>query len=237
MNYTELKTNVQDICENTFTDDQLAMFTEQAEQKIYNAVQIPALRKNVTGTVTGSNTYLTVPTDFLYVYSLAVVDDVNFLPEADPAATPTGLPKHYAVFDETTFLLGPTPDSSYVTELHYGYYPESIVTAGTSWLGTEFDSALLNGTLVEAIRFMKGEPDLVALYDKMYVTSMSLLKVLGDGKLKNKVNITANYVSKQAQTKIEKVGGTLNIVKKYVPKQNTPSVAKKLTENPNTSKK
>jgi len=196
MNYTELKTNVQDICENTFTDDQLAMFTEQAEQKIYNAVQIPALRKNVTGTVTGSNTYLTVPTDFLYVYSLAVVDssgdyhfllnkDVNFVREAYPAATPTGLPKHYAVFDETTFLLGPTPDSSYVTELHYGYYPESIVTAGTSWLGTEFDSALLNGTLVEAIRFMKGEPDLVALYDKMYVTSMSLLKVLGDGKLRS----------------------------------------------------
>jgi len=196
MNYTELKTNVQDICENTFTDDQLAMFTEQAEQKIYNAVQIPALRKNVTGTVTGSNTYLTVPTDFLYVYSLAVVDssgdyhfllnkDVNFVREAYPAATPTGLPKHYAVFDETTFLLGPTPDSSYVTELHYGYYPESIVTAGTSWLGTEFDSALLNGALVEAIRFMKGEPDLVALYDKMYVTSMSLLKVLGDGKLRS----------------------------------------------------
>ena len=196
MNYTELKTNVQDICENTFTDEQLAMFTEQAEQKIYNAVQIPALRKNVTGTVTGSNTYLTVPTDFLYVYSLAVVDssgdyhfllnkDVNFVREAYPAATPTGLPKHYAVFDETTFLLGPTPDSSYVTELHYGYYPESIVTAGTSWLGTEFDSALLNGTLVEAIRFMKGEPDLVALYDKMYVTSMSLLKVLGDGKLRS----------------------------------------------------
>jgi hypothetical protein len=196
MNYTELKTNIQDICENTFTDDQLAMFTEQAEQKIYNAVQIPALRKNVTGTVTGSNTYLTVPTDFLYVYSLAVVDssgnyhfllnkDVNFVREAYPAATPTGLPKHYAVFDETTFLLGPTPDSSYVTELHYGYYPESIVTAGTSWLGTEFDSALLNGALVEAIRFMKGEPDLVALYDKMYVTSMSLLKILGDGKLRS----------------------------------------------------
>ena len=196
MNYTELKTNVQDICENTFTDDQLAMFTEQAEQKIYNAVQIPALRKNVTGTVTGSNTNFNVPTDFLYPYSWSVVDgdgnynyllskDVNFIREAYPATTPTGLPKHYAVFDDTTFILGPTPDSSYVTELHYGYYPESIVTAGTSWLGTEFDSALLNGTLVEAIRFMKGEPDLVALYDKMYVTSMSLLKVLGDGKLRS----------------------------------------------------
>lgn len=196
MNYTELKTNIQDICETSFTDDQLAMFTQQAEQKIYNAVQIPALRKNVTGTVTQDNTYLTAPTDFLYVYSLAVIDgsgnynyllskDVNFIREAYPAATPTGLPKHYAVFADETFILGPTPDSGYTTELHYGYYPESIVTANTTWLGDNFDSALLNGALVEAIRFMKGEPDMVALYDKMYVTSMSLLKVLGDGKLRS----------------------------------------------------
>jgi hypothetical protein len=196
MNYTELKTNIEDVCEQTFTDDQLAMFTQQAEQKIYNAVQIPALRKNVTGTVTQDNTYLTAPTDFLYVYSLAVIDgsgnynyllskDVNFIREAYPAATPTGLPKHYAVFADETFILGPTPDSGYTTELHYGYYPESIVTANTTWLGDNFDSALLNGALVEAIRFMKGEPDMVALYDKMYVTSMSLLKVLGDGKLRS----------------------------------------------------
>ena len=196
MNYTELKTNIEEICELTFTDDQLAMFTKQAEQKIYNAVQIPALRKNVTGTMTASNVYLSVPTDFLYVYSLAVIDgsgnytfllnkDVNFVREAYPTSTSTGLPKHYAIFNDDAFILGPTPDSNYSTELHYGYYPESIVTAGTSWLGEEFDSALLNGSLVEAIRFMKGEPDMIALYDKMYVSAMSLLKVLGDGKLRS----------------------------------------------------
>jgi len=196
MNYTELKTNIEDICELTFTDDQLAMFTKQAEQKIYNAVQIPALRKNVTGTMTSSNVYLSVPTDFLYVYSLAVIDgsgnytfllnkDVNFIREAYSTSTATGVPKHYAIFNDDAFILGPTPDSNYSTELHYGYYPESIVTAGTSWLGEEFDSALLNGSLVEAIRFMKGEPDMIALYDKMYVSAMSLLKVLGDGKLRS----------------------------------------------------
>lgn len=196
MNYTELKTNIEDICELTFTDDQLAMFTKQAEQKIYNAVQIPALRKNVTGTMTSSNVYLSVPTDFLYVYSLAVIDgsgnytfllnkDVNFIREAYPTSTATGVPKHYAIFNDDAFILGPTPNSNYSTELHYGYYPESIVTASTTYLGDEFDSALLNGALVEAIRFMKGEPDMIALYDKMYVSAMSLLKVLGDGKLRS----------------------------------------------------
>lgn len=196
MNYTELKTNVEDICELSFTDAQLAMFTEQAEQKIYNAVQIPALRKNVTGNMAASNVYLSVPSDFLYVYSLAVIDgsgnytfllskDVNFIREAYPTATATGLPKHYAIFNDDVFILGPTPDAAYSTELHYGYYPESIVTAGTTWLGDEFDSALLNGTLVEAIRFMKGEPDMIALYEKMYISAMSLLKVLGDGKLRS----------------------------------------------------
>lgn len=196
MNYTELKTNVEDICELSFTDAQLAMFTEQAEQKIYNAVQIPALRKNVTGSMAASNVYLSVPSDFLYVYSLAVIDgsgnytfllskDVNFIREAYPNPNATGLPKHYAIFNDDAFILGPTPDAAYSAELHYGYYPESIVTAGTTWLGDEFDSALLNGTLVEAIRFMKGEPDMIALYEKMYISAMSLLKVLGDGKLRS----------------------------------------------------
>jgi len=195
MNYTDLTTNIQDICETTFTADQLAMFTEQAEQKIYNTVQIPALRRNVTGTTTLNNTYLGAPTDFLWSYSLAVVDgsgvyhylinkDVNFMREAYPNPTSTGLPKHYAYFDDTTFILGPTPDASYTTELHYGYYPQSIVTAGTTWLGDEFDSALLNGALVEAIRFMKGEPDLVGMYEKLYVQAIGLLKNLGDGKLR-----------------------------------------------------
>ena len=195
MNYTELKINIQDICETTFTDDQLAMFTQQAEQKIYNTVQIPALRKNVTGTLTSSNKYLSTPSDFLWSYSLAVVDgsgvyhfllnkDVNFMREAYPNPTVTGLPKHYAYFDDNTFIVGPTPDSGYASELHYGYYPQSIVIAGTTWLGDEFDSALLNGALLEAIRFMKGEPDIVATYEKMYLQSITLLKNLGDGKLR-----------------------------------------------------
>ena len=195
MNYTELKTNIEDICENSFTDDQLAMFTQQAEQKIYNTVQIPALRRNVTGTLTASNKYLSSPSDFLYSYSLAVVDndgvyhyllnkDVNFMREAYPNPTSEGLPKHYAFFDDNSFILGPTPDNSYTMELHYGYYPQSIVTAGTTWLGDEFDSALLNGALIEAIRFMKGEQDVVAMYEKLYAQAIGLLKNLGDGKLR-----------------------------------------------------
>lgn len=195
MNYADLKTNIEDICENSFTDDQLAMFTQQAEQKIYNTVQIPALRKNVTGTLTANNKYLSSPSDFLYNYSLAVIDgsgaysylinkDVNFIRDAYPTPTSTGLPKHYAYFDEDTFILGPTPDDSYTVELHYGYYPESIVTAGTTWLGDEFDSALLNGALIEAIRFLKGEPDIISNYEKLYMQSITLLKNLGDGKLR-----------------------------------------------------
>ena len=200
MNYVELCTNIQNICETTFTAEQLAMFTQQAEQKIYNAVQLANLRRNVTGNLTANNNYLSAPTDFLSVYSLAVVDtngeyrylvnkDVNFIREAYPKQTDTGMPRHYAIFgprsdyeNELTFLLGPTPDIAYVAELHYYYYPESIVTAGVTWLGDNFDSALLNGALVEAIRFMKGEDDLIRLYQSMYADAMVLLKNLGDGK-------------------------------------------------------
>ena len=207
MNYTELKTNIQDICENTFTDDQLALFTQQAEQKIYNAVQIPALRKNQTGVVTQNNNYLAVPSDFLWSYSLAVIDgagayhyllnkDVNFMREAYPTPTVTALPKHYAYFDDNTFIVGPTPNSNYAVELHYGYYPASIVTAGTSWLGDDFDSALLNGALVEAIRFMKGEPDIVSMYEKLYIQSIGLLKQLGDGKLREDAYRSGQYRQK-----------------------------------------
>ena len=195
MNYTQLKADIQDICETSFTDDQLALFTEQSEQKIYNTVQIPALRKNVTGSLTTDNKYLDTPSDFLWSYSLAVVDgsgnysylinkDVNFIREAYPNATSTGIPVHYAYFNDDAFIVGPTPNSGYSVELHYGYYPESIVTAGTTWLGNEFDSALLNGALVEAIRFMKGEPDLVALYERLFLQTLGLLKNLGDGKLR-----------------------------------------------------
>jgi len=204
MNYTELKTNIQDICETTFTDDQLAMFTEQAEQIIYNSVQIPALRRNATSNFTVGNQYLALPSDFLYAYSLAAVDgsgdyqyllnkDVNFIREAYPASSGTGLPQHYAFFDDDFFIVGPTPDSTYTVELHYGYYPESIVTAGTTWLGEEFDSALLNAALVQAARFMKAEPDIVQNYDKMFALSLTLLKQLGDGKLREDAYRSGQY--------------------------------------------
>ena len=195
MNYTDLKTNIQDICETTFTDAQLNLFTDQAEQKLYNTVQITALRNNVTGSLTSGVKYITLPTDFLYPYSLAVLDgdgvftyllnkDVNFVREAYPNPATTGVPAHYALFSDTAIILGPTPNSGYTMELHYGYYPESIVTAATTWLGDEFDSALLNGALIEAIRFMKGEPDIIANYEKLYLQSIGLLKNLGDGKLR-----------------------------------------------------
>ena len=195
MNYSELTTNIEDICEQTFTAGQLAMFTQQAEQKIYTTVDLPAFRKNQTGSLTLNNKYLTMPTGMLYVYSLAVIDadgdyyyllnkDVNFIREAYPGPTDTGQPKHYAVFDQNTFILGPTPNANYNSEIHFSYYPESIVTAGTTWLGEEFDSALLNGALVEAIRFQKGEADMVALYEKLYVQALTLLIQVGDGKLR-----------------------------------------------------
>ena len=195
MNYSELTQNIEDICVQTFTADQLAMFTQQAEQKIYTTVELPAFRKNQTGSLTSGNKYLTMPTGMLYVYSLAVIDadgdyyyllnkDVNFIREAYPGPTDTGQPKHYAVFDQNTFILGPTPNLNYNSEIHFSYYPESIVTAGTTWLGEEFDSALLNGALVEAIRFQKGEADMVALYEKLYVQALTLLVNVGDGKLR-----------------------------------------------------
>lgn len=263
MTYTELVQFVSDICENTFPTDDMNMLIRQAEQKIYNTVQLPSLRKNVTGTLTASNKYLSTPADFLSVYSLAVYltasttatgvsgeltisvtsadnievgqsvsgtgigagaivrringttisltvpnsatvsgtmtfqgsykyllnKDVNFIREAYKNPTSTGEPEHYAIFgpnsvlpNELTLILGPTPNKQYSAELHYYYYPESIVTAGQTWLGDNFDSALLNGTLVEAIRYMKGEQDMVALYQGMYDRAMVLLKQLGDGK-------------------------------------------------------
>jgi hypothetical protein len=206
MNYSDLKDNIQDIVENSFTDDQLAMFTQQAEQKIFNSVQFAALRKNANATLATGNKYLSAPGDFMSVFSLAVIDDagdfsyllnkdVNFIREAYPSAGTQGIPKYYAIFGPTTtnavppvitnelsFILGPTPDANYNVELHYFYYPESIVTAGTTWLGDNFDSALLNGALLEAIRFIKGDADMIAVYEKMYTQAISLLKVLGDGK-------------------------------------------------------
>lgn len=202
MNYATLCTDIQAITENTFSADQLAMFVQQAEQRIYHSAQLPSLRRNSTGTLASGNKYLSAPTDFLAVHSLAVIDgsgnytyllpkDVNFMREAYPNPSTTGTPRFYAIFGPTTtdpnelsFIVAPTPSASLGVELHYFYVPASIVTAGTSWLGDNFDSVLLNGALVEAIRFMKGEADLVKKYDDMYVQSLTLLKNLGDGKMR-----------------------------------------------------
>ena len=200
MNYTTLCASIQDYVENSFSADQLAIFVEQAEQRIYNTVQLPDLRKNVTGITTASNKYLSCPSDFLASYSMAVVDatgnynyllnkDVNYIREAYPNPSDTAIPKYYAIFGprsddlkELSFILGPTPDDDYSVELHYFYYPESIVTAGTTWLGDNFDSVLLWGSIVEAYLFLKGEPDLVATYQKRYDDAMALLMNLGNGK-------------------------------------------------------
>jgi hypothetical protein len=201
MTYSELVIAVSDYCENTFPTVDMDIMIKQAEQRIYNSVQISNLRKNVTGTITSGNKYLSAPDDFLSTYSLAVYPsaggdylyllnkDVNFIRDAYPNPADTGKPKHYAIFGpqssnvkELSFILGPTPDATYSAELHYYYYPESIVTAGQTWLGENFDSALLNGTMLEAIAYMKGEPDLVALYKERYESAIFLLKNLGDGK-------------------------------------------------------
>jgi hypothetical protein len=193
MNYAELVSAVEDYTENAFAVADINTFIEQAEQRIYNAVQLPALRKNVTGNTTSGNKYLACPSDWLATYSLAVVDasgnyeyllnkDVNFIRQAYPTPADTGIPQYYAQFDQNTFILGPTPNSNYVMELHYFYYPQTIVTAGTSWLGDNFDSALLYGTLLEAYTYMKGEADIMAVYKQRYDESMQLLKQLGDGK-------------------------------------------------------
>lgn len=195
MNYAELAAAVASTTVNEFAADDMARFARLTEQKVYNAVQFPALRRNVIGALTTASSYLTLPDDFLYPYSLAVVTpsgdyeylldkDVNYIRQAYPGPAYTGVPKYYAVFDENSLIVGPTPAANYVVELHYGYYPESIVTAGTSWLGDNFDSVLLNGMLVEAARFMKEEQDVVALYVKMFDESMMQLKQLGDGKLR-----------------------------------------------------
>lgn len=200
MNYQALVTAISDTTENTFEAAQLALFTRNAEQNIYNACQLANLRKNFAGSLTINSQYLAVPTDFLSPYSLAVIaadgtytfllnKDVNFIREVYPQVATTGLPKYYALFgprgadpNELSLIVAPTPDLSYDVELHYFYYPESITTAGTTWLGDNAEVALLNGCLVEAARFMKAEPDIVALYQQMFAQSIALLNNLSDGK-------------------------------------------------------
>jgi hypothetical protein len=219
VNYAELKTAIRGYVENDFptinmtdsstvwsSDNQLATFVKQAEQRIYNSVQFPSLRKNVLGGTSANNPYLACPDDFLAPYSLAVIDvldgryyyllnkDVNFIREAYPFPTGagnTGRPRHYAIFgpyvtgstitNELSFILGPTPNASYSIELHYYYYPESIVTAGTTWLSENFDTVLLYGALREGYFFIKAEAEITSILQSKYDEAMTLAKRLGDG--------------------------------------------------------
>ena len=195
MNYLDLVAEINSYTEIAFQTADINTFIDQAEQRVYNSVQLPALRKNVLGTTTANNKYITCPTDWLATFSMAIIDaddnyrylldkDVNFIREAYPNTKPAyyGEPEYYALFDQNTFIVGPTPDANYNIELHYYYYPESIVTAGTTWLGDNFDSVLLYGSLLEAYTYLKGEADVMANYQKRYDEAMALLKQLGDGK-------------------------------------------------------
>ena len=221
MNYSELSAAIQSYTENTFPETylydnstessqtQIDTFIKQAEQRIYNMIQFPSLRKNQYTPITANNKYVSLPSDFLAVYSLALVTgvtggnldtgtfeyllnkDVNFIRQAYPNPNDTGEPKYYALFgptivssaitNELSIILGPTPDAAYYVELHYYYYPESITTANTTWLGDNFDSVLLYGSLVEAYTFMKGEQDIITLYDTKFKEALALAKRLGDG--------------------------------------------------------
>lgn len=205
MNYTELVLQVKAYLTDDFPDfvtndgdtldsaDQIAAFVRQAEERIYNTVQMPAIRKNVSGNTIAGDKYIGLPTDFLAAFSLSVITDngeqtyllhkdVSFIREAYPNPNYTDTPVHYAQFDQDTLILGPTPDQNYGLEMHYYYYPESITTAGTSWLGDNLESVLLYGTLVEAYSFLKGEADTFAMYNNKYMEALAMLKMLGDGK-------------------------------------------------------
>jgi len=195
MNYATLTTLIQQYCESTeqtFVDN-IPTFVQLAEERVYNAVQIPAIRRNQIGTLSVNNKYLTLPSDWLATFSLAVINpttseqefmldkDVNFIRQSYPSPTDTGTPKYYAIFDDNTLILGPTPDAAYQVEMHYYYYPESIVTAGTSWLGDNYENILLYGSLREAYTYLKGEADMMANYEAKYQEAVQQLMRLGDG--------------------------------------------------------
>ena len=195
MNYSALVTLIQDYCESTESSfvSNIPTFVQLAEERIYNSVQIPAIRKNVTGTMTINLQYFQLPSDWLSTFSLAVIDpttgdyeyllnkDVNFIRASYPPPNSTGKPKYYAIWNNTSMILGPTPDLAYTAELHYYYYPASIVTAGTSWVGDNFETVLLYGSLREAYTYLKGEGDMMQNYDAKYQEALGLLKRLGDG--------------------------------------------------------
>ena len=195
MNYSQLSTLIQDYCESTEQSfvANIPNFVQLAEERIYNSVQIPAIRKNVTGTMTAAFQYFQLPSDWLSTFSLAVIDgttgeyeyllnkDVNFIRAAYPFPATTGKPKYYAIWNNTSMILGPTPDLAYSAELHYYYYPASIVNAGTSWLGDNFETVLLYGSLREAYTYLKGSEDMMNNYEQKYQEALGLLKRLGDG--------------------------------------------------------
>ncbi len=193
--FTTLKYAIQDYTQNTETSfvNNLTNIVVQAENRIIKSTQLPNFRKNVTGSLTSGNSYLTAPSDYLYPYSLAVIDtdsnynyllnkDVNFIREAFPASATTGVPKYYAQFDNDSFILGPTPNSNFTVELHYFYVPQSITASsdGTSWLGTNAPEPLLYASLVEAYTYMKGEPDVLAVYETRFKEGLSSLTLQSD---------------------------------------------------------
>ena len=194
--YTTLKSAIQDYTENTESTfvANLAIIIQQAEDRIVKSVELPNFRKNVTGSFTNGNQYLTAPDDYLYPFSLAVLDsssnysylistDVSFIREAYPSAASTGVPKHYAQFDDNSFIVGPSPNADLNVELHYYYIPTSISASadGTSWLGTNAPELLLYASLIEAYTFMKGEPDIMANYEKRFQEALQKLTLLSDG--------------------------------------------------------
>jgi hypothetical protein len=195
VNYAQLTTLIQDYCESTEQSfvANIPTFVQLAEERIYNTVQIPAIRKNVTGTMTRNFQYFSLPSDWLSTFSLAVIDpttqdyeyllnkDVNFIRASYPPPNSYGKPKYYAIWDDNTMILGPTPDQAYTAELHYFYYPPSIVTNSTSWLGDNFENVLLYGSLREAYTYLKGEADMMGYYDQKYQEALGQLKRLGDG--------------------------------------------------------
>ena len=207
MNYTDLVSAIKAYTENDFPNtsgtyagsggltstEQIDIFIQEAEQRVFNSVQLLDFRKDGTLACVSDTSTVAAPSDWLSNFSLAVVNgsgeysyllnkDVSFIREAFPTTTSTGLPTHYTYNDQNTFLLGPTPDAAYSLKINYFYYPQSIVTAGTSWLGDNFDSVLLYGSLLEAYTFMKGEQDVIAGYQKRYDEALALLKELGEGK-------------------------------------------------------
>jgi hypothetical protein len=195
VNYSQLSTLIQDYCESTEQSfvANIPTFVQLAEERIYNSVQIPAIRKNVTGTMTINFQYFSLPSDWLSTFSLAVIDpttgeyeyllnkDVNFIRASYPPPNSYGKPQYYAIWNNSSMILGPTPDLAYTAELHYYYYPPSIVTSSTSWLGDNFETVLLYGSLREAYTYLKGEADMMQYYDQKYQEAVAQLKRLGDG--------------------------------------------------------